>query len=153
MAVKPIPDGHHTVTPYLVVADAEAQVDFLKNAFGGEETLRHKDDKGRVSHAEVRVGNSMLMIGQARDQWKPMPAMFYLYVEDVDAVYKRAVEAGAKPIQEPTNQAYGDRTGAVEDSLGNQWWVGTHVEDVSSEEIERRYSELAKKQAGADKSK
>jgi PhnB protein len=153
MAVKPIPDGYHTVTPYLVVADAEAQIDFLKNAFGGEETLRHKDDKGRVSHAEVRVGNSMLMIGQARDQWKPMPAMFYLYVEDVDAVYKRAVEAGAKPIQEPTNQAYGDRTGGVEDSLGNQWWVGTHVEDVSSEEIERRYSELAKKQAGADKSK
>jgi PhnB protein len=153
MAVKPIPDGYHTVTPYLVVADAEAQIDFLKKAFGGEETFRHKDDKGRVSHAEVRVGNSMLMIGQARDQWKPMPAMFYLYVEDVDAVYKRAVEAGAKPIQEPTNQAYGDRTGGVEDSLGNQWWVGTHVEDVSSEEIERRYSEMAKKQAGADKSK
>jgi uncharacterized glyoxalase superfamily protein PhnB len=154
MAVKPIPDGYHTVTPYLTVADAEAQIDFLKNAFGGEETLRHKDDKGRVSHAEVRVGNSMLMIGQARDQWTPKPAMFYLYVEDVDATYKRAVEAGAKPIQEPTNQAYGDRTGGVEDSLGNQWWVGTHVEDVSSEEIERRYSEMAKKQAAAaDKTK
>jgi uncharacterized glyoxalase superfamily protein PhnB len=154
MAVKPIPDGYHTVTPYLVVADAEAQIDFLKNAFGGEETFRHKDDKGRVSHAEVRVGNSVLMIGQARDQWKPMPAMFYLYVEDVDAVYKRAVEAGAKPIQEPTNQAYGDRSGGVEDSLGNQWWVGTHVEDVSPEEIERRYSEMAKKQAAAaDKTK
>src|ERR1039458_6860726 len=99
MAVKPIPDGYHTVTPYLVVADAEAQIDFLKNAFGGEETLRHRDDKGKVSHAEVRVGNSVLMIGQARDQWKPMPAMFYLYVEDVDAVYKRAVKAGAKPIR------------------------------------------------------
>jgi PhnB protein len=154
MAVKPIPDGYHTVTPYLVVADAEAQIDFLKNAFGGEETLRHRDDKGKVSHAEVRVGNSVLMIGQARDQWKPMPAMFYLYVEDVDAVYKRAVEAGAKPIQEPTNQAYGDRSGGVEDSLGNQWWVGTHVEDVSPEEIERRYSEMAKKQAAAaDKTK
>jgi uncharacterized glyoxalase superfamily protein PhnB len=152
MAVKPIPDGYHTVTPYLVVTDAEAQIDFLKSAFGGEETLRHKDDKGRVSHAEVRVGNSMLMIGQARDQWTPKPAMFYLYVEDVDAMYKRAVEAGGKPIHEPVDQAYGDRTGGVEDSLGNQWWVGTHIEDVSPEEIERRYSELAKKQAGADKS-
>jgi PhnB protein len=152
MAVKPIPDGYHTVTPYLVVADAEAQIDFLKSAFGGEETLRHKDDKGRVSHAEVRVGNSMLMIGQARDQWTPKPAMFYLYVEDVDAMYKRAVEAGGKPIHGPVDQAYGDRTGGVEDSLGNQWWVGTHIEDVSPEEIERRYSELAKKQAGADKS-
>ena len=153
MAVKPISDGYHTVTPYLVVADAEAQIDFLKKAFGAEETFRHKDDKGRVSHAEVRVGNSMLMIGQARDQWTPKPAMFYLYVEDVDAVYKRAVEAGGKSIHEPTNQAYGDRSGGVEDSLGNQWWVATHVEDVSPEEIERRYSELAKKQAGADKAK
>ena len=149
MAVKPIPDGYHTVTPYLTVADAEAQIDFLKKAFGGEETFRHNDDKGKVSHAEVRVGNSMLMIGQARDQWKPMPALFYLYVEDVDAVYKRAVEAGGKSIHEPTNQAYGDRSGGVEDSLGNQWWVATHVEDVSPEEIERRYSELAKKQAAA----
>ena len=98
MAVKPIPDGYHTVTPYLTVADAEAQIDFLKRAFGAEETYRHKDDKGRVSHAEVRVGNSMLMIGQARDQWTPKPAIFYLYVEDVDAVYKRAVEAGESPF-------------------------------------------------------
>lgn len=152
MAVKPIPDGYHAVTPYLVVADAEAQIDFLKKAFGGEETCRHKDDKGRVSHAEVRVGDSMLMIGQARDQWTPKPAMFYLYVEDVDAVYQRAVEAGGKPIHEPVDQAYGDRTGGVEDSLGNQWWVGTHIEDVSPDEIQRRYSEMAKKQAGADKS-
>ncbi len=154
MTVKPIPDGYHTVTPYLTVADAEAQIDFLKRAFGAEETYRHNDDKGKVTHAEVRVGKSMLMIGQARDQWKPMPAMLYLYVEDVDVVYKRAVEAGGKSIHEPTNQAYGDRSGAVEDSLGNQWWVATHVEDVSPEEIERRYSEMAKKQAGAaDKSK
>ena len=149
MTVKPIPDGYYTVTPYLTVADAEAQIDFLKKAFGGEEKFRHNDDKGKVSHAEVRVGNSMLMIGQARDQWKPMPALFYLYVEDVDAVYKRAIEAGGKSIHEPTNQAYGDRSGGVEDSLGNQWWVATHVEDVSPEEIERRYSELAKKQAAA----
>jgi PhnB protein len=154
MAVKPIPDGYHTVTPYLVVADAEAQIDFLKRAFGADETYRHHDDKGKVSHAEVRVGNSMLMIGQARDQWTPKPAMFYLYVEDVDAVYKRAVEAGAKPAQEPADQAYGDRSGGVEDSQGNQWWVGTHIEDVSPEEIQRRYSEMAKKQAAeADKTK
>src|ERR1035438_335790 len=120
MAVKPIPDGYHAVTSYLVVADAEAQIDFLKKAFGAEETFRHKDDKGRVSHAEVRVGDSMLMIGQARDQWTPKPAMFYLYVEDVDAVYRRAVEAGGKSIHEPVDQAYGDRSGGVEDSLGNR---------------------------------
>jgi len=152
MAVKPIPDGYHTVTPYLTVADAEAQIDFLKKAFGGEENFRHSDDKGRVSHAEVRVGSSMLMIGQARDQWTPKPAMFYLYVEDVDAVYKRAVAAGGKSIHEPADQAYGDRTGGVEDSQGNQWWVGTHIEDVSGEEIQRRYQKQAAA-AGADKSK
>ncbi len=155
MAVKPIPEGYHTVTPYLTVADAEAQIEFLKRAFGAEENYRHADDKGRVSHAEVRVGNSMLMIGQARDQWTPRPAMFYLYVEDVDAVYNRAVAAGGKSVQEPADQAYGDRTGGVEDSQGNQWWVGTHIEDVSAEEIQRRYSELAKKQAAGvgDKAK
>jgi PhnB protein len=145
MAVKAIPEGYHTVTPYLTVADAEAQIDFLKRAFGAEETYRHADDKGKVTHAEVRVGNSMLMIGQARDQWTPRPAMFYLYVEDVDAVYKRALTAGAKSVQEPANQPYGDRSGGVEDSQGNQWWVGTHIEDVSPEEIQRRYSEMAKK--------
>src|ERR1039458_7839000 len=121
MAVKPIPDGYHTVTPYLTVADAEAQIDFLKRAFGGEETFRHSDDKGKATHAEVRVGDSILMIGQARDQWVPKPAMFYLYVEDVDAVYQRALAAGAKSVQKPADQVYGDRSGGVEDSLGNQW--------------------------------
>jgi len=152
MAVKPIPEGYHTVTPYLTVADAEAQIDFLKRAFGGEETFRHTDDKERVSHAEVRIGTSMVMIGQAREQWTPRPAQFYLYVEDVDAVYKRAVAAGGKSMQQPADQAYGDRTGGVEDSQGNYWWVGTHIEDVSPEEIQRRYQKQAAA-AGADKTK
>ena len=152
MAVKPIPEGYHTVTPYLTVADAAAQIDFLKKAFGATETYSHTDDKGRVSHAEVRIGTSMVMIGQAREQWKPRPAQFYLYVEDVDAVYKRAVAAGGKSMQQPTDQAYGDRTGGVEDSQGNYWWVGTHIEDVSAEEIQRRYQKQAAA-AGAEKSK
>jgi PhnB protein len=152
MAVKPIPEGYHTVTPYLTVADAEAQIDFLKRAFGAEETYRHADDKGRVMHAEVRVGDSKVMIGQARDQWTPRQANFYLYVEDVDAVYKRAVAAGGKSLREPTNEAYGDRSSGVEDSQGNQWWIGTHVEDVSPEEIQRRYQKLAAS-AGGEKSK
>jgi PhnB protein len=149
MAVKPIPEGYHTITPYLTVADAEAQIEFLRKAFGGVETYRHNDDKGKVGHAEMRVGTSMVMIGQAREQWTPKPGSFYLYVEDVDAVYRSAVAAGGKSLQEPADQAYGDRTGGVEDSLGNQWWVGTHIEDVSPEEIQRRYSEMAKKQAAA----
>jgi len=152
MAVKPIPEGYHTVTPYLTVADAAAQIDFLTKAFGAEETFRHADDKGRISHAEVRIGTSMVMIGQAREQWTPRPAQFYLYVGDVDAVYKRAVAAGAKSMQEPTDQAYGDRSGGVEDSQGNYWWMATHIEDVSPEEIQRRYQKQAAA-AGAEKSK
>ena len=152
MAVKAIPEGYHSVTPYLTVADAEAQIDFLKKAFGAEETYRHSDGKGHVGHAEMRLGDSKIMLGQAREQWTPRQASFYLYVEDVDAVYKRAVAAGGKSLREPTNEAYGDRSSGVEDSQGNQWWIGTHVEDVSPEEIQRRYSELAKKQA-AEKSK
>jgi PhnB protein len=152
MAVKPIPEGYHTVTPYLTVADAEAQIDFLKRAFGAEEKYRHSDDKGRIMHAEVKVGDSMVMIGQAREPWTPRPCNFYLYVEDVDAAYKRAVEAGGKSMQEPTNQPYGDRSGGVEDSQGNYWWVGTHIEDVSAEEIQRRYQKQAAT-AGAEKAK
>ncbi len=139
--VKPVPDGYHTVTPYLTVADAEVQIDFLKRAFGGEEKYRHTDAKGQVNHAEVRVGDSMVMIGQARGEWTPRQASFYLYVEDVDAAYKRAVAAGGKSLREPRNEAYGDRSGGVEDSQGNQWWVATHIEDVSAEEIQRRYQE------------
>ena len=152
MAVKSIPDGYHTITPYLTVADAVAQIDFLKRAFGAEEKYRHNDEKGRVSHAEVRVGDSMVMIGQARDEWTPRQATFYLYVADVDAVYKQAVAAGAKSLREPRNEAYGDRSGGVEDSQGNQWWIGTHVEDVSAEEIQRRYANQALG-AGAEKAK
>jgi len=151
MAVKPIPDGYHTVTPYLTVGDAEAQIEFLKRAFGAEERYRHNDDKGRVRHAEVRVGDSMVMIGQAREPWTPRPAHFYLYVEDVDAVYKRAVAAGGKSLQEPTNQPYGDRGSGVEDSQGNSWWIGTHIEDVSPEEIERRYAQQAEAAAQTEK--
>ena len=143
MAVKPIPDGYHSVTPYLTVADAEARIDFLRKAFGAEEKYRHSDDKGHVGHAEVRLGNSTIMIGQAREQWTPRQASFYLYVEDVDAVYKRAVAAGGKSLREPTNEAYGDRSSGVEDSQGNQWWIGTHIEDVSPEEIQRRYQKQA----------
>jgi len=152
MAVKAIPEGYHTVTPYLTVADAEAQIDFLKKAFGAEETYRHTDDTGRVSHAEVRVGDSMVMIGQAREPWTPRPATFYLYVENVEAAYRCAIAAGGKSKQELTDQPYGDRSGGVEDSLGNYWWVATHVEDVSPEEIQRRYQKQAAA-AGTEKSK
>ena len=156
MAVKPIPDGYHTVTPYITVEDAGEVIEFLKKAFGAQETFAMRDEHGKVRHAEVKLGTSMLMLGSSHDQWKARPANFYIYVEDVDAVYKKAVAAGGKALSEPETQFYGDRHGAVTDSQGNTWWVATHVEDVSEEDLERRAKESAAKQttaAGAEKSK
>jgi uncharacterized glyoxalase superfamily protein PhnB len=138
MAAKAIPDGYHTITPYLTVDDPNALIQFLQQAFGAEVVYMMKDDEGNIRHAEVRVGDSMLMTAKARDEWHPRPGMFYLYVPDCDAVYKKAVAAGGKPIQELTNQPYGDRSGAVRDTQGNDWWIASHVEDVSHEELERR---------------
>lgn len=154
MAVNPIPEGYHTVTPYLTVDDPGAVIEFLKKAFDAQETFAMRDPNGRVQHAEVKVGTSMLMLGAARDQWKSRPGNFYVYVEDCDAVYKRAIAAGATSIAEPANQFYGDRHGGVTDSEGNNWWVATHIEDVSSEELERRAQQAKHNQSatvGADK--
>jgi uncharacterized glyoxalase superfamily protein PhnB len=153
MAVKPIPDGYHTVTPYLTVDDPAAVIDFLKKAFGAQETFAMRDPSGKIQHAEVKVGNSMLMLGGARGEWTARPGNFYLYVEDVDAVYKQAIAAGGKSISEPANQFYGDRHGAVTDSQGNSWWISTHVEDVSPEELERRAKAQQHSQAAASEAK
>jgi PhnB protein len=149
MAVKPIPDGYHTVTPYITVDNAGQVIDFLKNAFDAQETFAMRDDKGNVQHAEVKVGSSMIMLGSAHDQWKARPANFYVYVEDVDAVYKRAVAAGGKSISEPETQFYGDRHGGVTDTQGNSWWIATHVEDVPPEDMERLAKEHQQKQQAA----
>jgi uncharacterized glyoxalase superfamily protein PhnB len=137
-AVKPVPEGYHTITPYFTVANAAKLLEFLKQAFGAEETFRMAGPDGAIRHAEARIGDSVVMIGQARDQWKPSPNTLYLYVPDVDATYGKALAAGARSIQEPTTYPYGDRSGGVEDSQGNTWWIATHVEDVSPEELERR---------------
>jgi len=152
MAVKPIPDGYHTVTPYITVDNAGAVMEFLKKAFAAEETFAMRDEQGNVRHGEMKVGSSMVMLGSSHDQWKARPGNFYVYVEDCDAVYKKAVEAGGTSVSEPSTQFYGDRHGAVSDSQGNTWWIATHVEDVSPEELERRAMAFAEKQkAGAEK--
>ncbi len=130
MAVKPIPDGFHTITPYLVVPDAAGLIDFLKRALGAEEIHRSAGPDGNVAHAQMQIGDSMIMMGQAKDEWKPMPCMLYLYVEDVDAWYRRAIEAGAKSVREVNDEAYGDRAGGVQDPAGNQWWIATHKQDA-----------------------
>jgi PhnB protein len=138
--VKAIPEGYHTVTPYLIVDGAAKLVEFVKQAFDAKEMLRMAGQDGRIGHTEIRIGDSMLMLSDSRDPWKPMPAMLYLYVEDVDATYKRALEAGATSVSEPKDQFYGDRSAGVQDSCGNQWWIGTHIEDVSEEELLRRHT-------------
>ena len=130
MAVKPIPDGYHTVTPYLVVPDVAQLSAFLVRALGAKETYRKTQPDGTVNHAEIRIGNSMVMMGHASKQYPPMPAMLYLYVEDVDALYRQAVAAGGVSLREPTDQDYGDRSGGISDPFGNQWWIGTHIRDV-----------------------
>ena len=138
MTLKAVPDGYHTVTPYLTVDDPDALINFLRQAFGAEVKYMMKDDQGNVRHAEVQVGDSMLMTGKARDEWRPRPGMFYIYVPDCDSVYQKAIAAGGNSIQALTNHPYGDRSGAVRDSQGNDWWIASHVEDVSHEELERR---------------
>ena len=146
MTVKPIPTGYHTVTPYLVVQGAAQLIDFSIQAFDAEEIHRMARPDGAIMHAEVKIGDSRVMIAEAQDEFSPMPAMLHLYVEDADAVYRQALQAGATSLREPEDQFYGDRIGGVQDSFGNQWWMATHIEDVSAEEMARRAAEQASQQ-------
>ena len=135
--VKAVPEGHHTVCPYLVVSGVSKLIDFVKQVFGAAEVYVARRPDGTVMHAEVTIGDSMVMMGEGASI-KSFPAMLHLYLEDCDAVYRRAIEAGAKSLREPAGQPYGDRSAAVEDAFGNQWFMATHLEDVSAEELERR---------------
>jgi uncharacterized glyoxalase superfamily protein PhnB len=146
MAVKPIPDGYHTVTPYLVVRDVDGLIDFLQQVFDVRETERFEQPDGSIAHAEVRIGDSVVMMGEASDDFAPMPGMLHIYLEDVDDAYERALAAGATSLREPTDEFYGDRSAGVQDAFGNQWWMATHVEDVPSEELQRRAEAQAAQQ-------
>ena len=148
MAVKPIPDGYHSVTPYLIVEGADKLLDFLKEAFAADETFRMAGPDGSIGHAEVRIGDSVVMLAEAGEQWPAMPGGIHLYVDDCDATYRRALEAGATSLQEPADQFYGDRSGGVRDPVGNVWWIVTHVEDVPEDELAKRVEEwTAQRQA------
>ena len=136
--VKPVPERYHSVTPYLVVQGVPKLLEFLKQTFNSTELERVPRPDGTISHAEVRIGDSVVMMGEANAQSKAMPTMLYVYVEDVDSVYKRALQAGAKPVRELKDEFYGDRAGGVTDPVGNQWWIATHKEDVSPEELRKR---------------
>jgi PhnB protein len=138
MAVTPIPEGYHTVTPYLVVQGVPALIDFLKQAFDAQEIMRIPRPDGAIMHAEVRIGDSAVMMGEAMGEFQPMPGSIHLYVNDADATYQRALQAGATSIMEPADQFYGDRSAGVVDPVGNRWWIATHQEDVPPEELARR---------------
>ena len=149
MATNFIPEGYPQVSPYLIVDEPATLIRFITDVFGGKEIRRHEDDKGRIAHAEVRIGDSVIMMGGATEQWAAMPAALYVYVEDTDAAYQRGLAAGAASLQEPADQFYGDRTAGVRDSFGNQWFIGTHLEALSEEEMTRRNREHQAKRAKA----
>jgi PhnB protein len=149
MAAKPIPDGYHTATPYLVVRGADKTVEFLKKAFGAElsfEAMKRPD--GKIMHADLKIGDSHVMISEEMDKHPAMPCMVHLYVPNVDAVYQSAVAAGGKSSMEPTDMFYGDRAGSVTDPSGNHWYIATHKEDVAVPELHKRAEAMFKLQKG-----
>ncbi len=141
MSVKPIPDGYHTITPYLLVENLTDYIAFLEKAFDAKDVRANAMSDGIITHADLMIGDSHLMIGKANEDWKPNATMIYLYVPDTDATYQQALQAGATSIMEPADQFYGDRNAGVLDFAGNQWWIATHVKDVSPEEMQKREEE------------
>jgi uncharacterized glyoxalase superfamily protein PhnB len=124
------PEGLRAVTPFLHPRGADRMIDFLERAFGAEEQSRYQTPDGIIHHASVRIGDSIIEMGEAHGPWQPMPTTFFMYVEDVDSLYRRAVAAGAASQNEPANQAYGDRLAGVRDPFDNVWYIATHIKDV-----------------------
>jgi len=141
--VKPIPDGYHSIQPYLYIRGAAKAIDFYKKALGATEIMRMPAPDGRLMHAEIRIGDSVVMLADEHPERQVYsPAHFggftsslMLYVANCDAVYQQALAAGAKGVREPADQFYGDRMAGIEDPFGHQWWIATHIKDVSPEEM------------------
>jgi PhnB protein len=156
-SVKAIPDGYQSVTPYLFVRGASSAIDFYKTVFGAKETMRMQGPDGRIVHAEVKIGDSIVMVADenpANGVMSPQTIGGYsvglhIYVENVDAVIQKAVESGAKPLRPIKNQFYGDRSGTLLDPFGHMWSVSTHVEDVSPEEMRKRMQAAMSQTAGS----
>jgi PhnB protein len=146
MAVKPIPEGYHTVTPYLAVDDAAEAIEYYKKVFGAKERVRMDAPGGKIGHAELEIGDSLVMLSDPFPQSTAKPpkelggtsVSVFMYVEDVDAVVKQAVDAGATITMETADQFWGDRFGSVQDPFGHLWSIATHVEDVPPEEMAER---------------
>jgi PhnB protein len=148
MPVKPKPDHYHSITPYLVVDGAARLIDFARAAFGARETERLAAPEGRIGHAELRIGDSVVMLADGHGGREPMPCMLHLYVDDADATYWRALGAGAVSVEPPADKFYGDRGALVRDPCGNLWWIATHIEDVEPDELKRRVDELTRGAGG-----
>ena len=146
MTTKPIPEGYHTVTPYLAVDNAAEAIDFYRRAFGAKERGRMPGPDGTIAHAELEIGDSRVMLSDPFPQSSVRPpkelggtsASVFMYVEDVDAVFKQAVDAGATVTMEPSDQFWGDRFGSVSDPFGHSWAIATHIEDLTPDEIAER---------------
>jgi len=141
MTVQPVPQGCCTVTPWIIGPATDQLIDYLKAASGAEELGRLVGASGSVEHAEVRIGDSVVMMFDARPDAPPTPAFLRLFVEDADAVHRAAVAAGGTSVTEVTHLSFGDRVGRVRDPQGNLWWIQTHVEDVSPGELQRRLAD------------
>ena len=142
MPVKPIPEGFHTVTPYVFAKGAPQLMAFISAAFNGEVTSSQERPDGSIMHAEMHIGDSIVLMAEATEEFPAMPASFYLYVIDCDGVFDKALAAGGISIFPLMNLPSGERYGGVKDPCGNIWWIATHVEDVSLEEQARRWKEF-----------
>ena len=155
--VAAIPPGYHTVTPYIICRDAAKAIDFYKKAFGAKERLRMNTPDGRVAHAELQIGNSVVMLGdEAPESGAVAPPTIggtasglFIYSESVDKAFAKAIAAGATQEQPPTDMFWGDRYGKLVDPFGHRWQIATHIEDVSPKEMKRRSEEFARQQAAA----
>jgi PhnB protein len=155
--VKPVPDGYHTVTAYLVQKDTKRALEFYRKAFGAETMMTMPGPGGRVMHAEVKIGDSIVFMSDEMPEWSPetkapqtagcVTSSIFLYVPDTDAVFKKSVDAGAKALQPPTDMFWGDRFGKVVDPFGHHWGIATHKEDVAPEEMKKRQKEWEKSMA------
>lgn len=154
--VKPTPEGYHSVTPYLFIKGAARAIDFYKNVFGAAEVVRMAAPNGQIMHAELKIGDSMIMMSDENPQIGALSPLsiggtasgLHLYVPDVDAVIEKAVGAGAKPVRPVQDQFYGDRSGTVIDPFGHMWSVATHIEDVAPEEMRKRAAAAQARAAG-----
>lgn len=148
MSVKPKPDGYHSVTPYLIVNGAARALDFYKKAFGATEVMRMTQPDGKVGHAEIRIGDSVVMMAdefpergiRSAESYGGSPISLMVYVDDVDTLFPQAIAAGGKELSPVSDQFYGDRSGILQDPFGHTWSIATHKEDLTPEQIQQRIS-------------